>query len=218
MTEADLPRHVGLIPDGTRRWARARDATNAQAYDVSIRKRAEFAELMFARGVQSVSLYCLSRQNLGRSPSELAAVFQAETAMVREVLPQVVELYDARVTHAGLSTLLPDEYAASLQDLVAATAQHAGRHLSLLVGYDPWDEIAARQPATGAPKVEQLWIDRPLDLVIRTGGQNRLSNFAPLQSGYAELIFDHRYFNDLEAPDFEEYLREFAQRERHLGL
>jgi len=137
--------------------------------------------------------------------------------MVREVLPQVVELYDARVTHAGLSTCCRRIRRVSAGSRRRDRA-HAGRRTSTSWWATPVDEIAARQPATGAPKVEQL-LDRP---TAGSGDKNRrsdrLSNFAPLQSGYAELIFDHRYFNDLEAPDFEEYLREFAQRERHLGL
>jgi undecaprenyl diphosphate synthase len=101
---------------------------------------------------------------------------------------------------AGSKSILPDELIEAVNTLENATQNHAGGTLNLCIGYHPADEIL--QALNKAPEPEAfynyLWVKKPVDLIIRSGGANVLSNFLPLQSGYARLYFFNDFFNDLK--------------------
>jgi undecaprenyl diphosphate synthase len=141
----------------------------------------------------------LSKENLGRSPDHLQAALDAEGYALRELLPRLCERWEASVNIAGDVTLLPEPFRNQAIALAQQTHRYSKRKIYFLLAYNPWDEIRhALAHCDDLDHLEQaLWVKEPVDLVIRTAGGCRLSNFLPLQSGYAELEFFDCFFNDL---------------------
>jgi undecaprenyl pyrophosphate synthase len=211
------PKHVGLIPDGSRRWARKNDRSYYEAYSLAMNVIVSFVDFMYARGVDAISIYLLSTDNLKRSQSDLKPVFETELDLLRKLLPPVVDSHNALVIHAGNSQLLPSDYALAMDNLCSNTKSHDKRTLYLLAAYNPLEEISLASKNGEDVSIGQLWVNLPLDMVVRTSGESRLSNFLPLQAGYAELVFTKKHLNDLKQEDFAKFLGTYHQRRRRFG-
>lgn len=206
-----VPAHVGLIPDGTRRWSRVSGMPLVEGYRLAMDRIAEFVKVMMTCGVESVTLYLLSRQNLTRSPEDLAAVDEAESYLISDLLIPLSKNLDFDIVVCGSHEGFPPRVAWAVDALPCVSRKP--RSVYLLIAYDPFEELAL----TGASDVSSLWVDRPIDLVIRTSGERRISNFVPLQSGYAEFVFLDEHLNDMRQQDWLEVLAEYGQRERRFG-
>jgi undecaprenyl diphosphate synthase len=211
------PRHVGLIPDGTRRWARLHSVDLEQAYLEAFRRVAAITDHLYAKGVNAVSLYFLSRRNLGRTPAELRAVFSAETQICREDLYDVCQRRGAYATVAGNTNLVPKEFRRALTQLADAASSRK-RRLYLCVGYDPFEDVVRACDAPAAGVLAALQVPEALDLVIRTSGVYSLSDFLPLQSAYAQLHFVPERINDLTVATVDRILDTFQATEKRWGL
>ncbi|MGW0563247.1 undecaprenyl diphosphate synthase family protein [Streptomyces sp. NPDC003016] len=211
-------RHVGVIPDGTRRWSRRRGVPLADGYLLAMENLARVVDVLYSAGVPVVSLYLLSLRNLSRSQAELGAVFEAETHFCARLLPQVLARHSARVSAVGELSRIPADYRQALHALDGPAAG-TERRLYLLVAYDAWEELraACAHPAPQAPPARRLGVREDVDLVLRTGGGNLLSGFLPLQSQYAHLHTVETLFNDLTPSDVRSALADFAGRERLQG-
>ncbi len=198
--------HLGIIPDGGRRWARANGVTFREAYDLSMKKIAEYMDVLFAGNVAALTLYLLSRQNLLRNREELDAVVGAEADFISTLLPSLIRHRDIQVTVAGTQSLLPPVLARAVDSL--STERSSGtKRLFLLLAYDPFDEIIAAQKrgirfVNESELLEGLWVNSKLDLIVRSGGAISLSDFVPLQAGYARIVFLNKLFNDTSIEDF----------------
>lgn len=183
--------HVGLIVDGARRWARKEAVPLRRAYAIALEGVDALVRQMFDNGVVSVSVYLLSRDNLQRAEDELDAVFDATADYLAHDAAALAEEYGAGFAVAGDIGSVPDRYRSAAEALVrAAPAAGAPRRIYLLIAYSPAEELAACwRPGleTMAALVSELWVPERVDLVIRTGGGALLSDFLPLQSGYARL-------------------------------
>lgn len=196
--------HVGLIPDGGRRWAIEHDLPLVESYKISMGKLEECLDAFYANGVNSVCIYMLSKWNLARSASDLEAVGIAESLFVETVVPAIRERWSVKVQVAGNLEPVPQRLRESAVK-VHSQSKHSGRNLWLCIGYDPFDELL--QACTGSwnsqdELLKALWVQQRLDLVIRTGGARTLSDFLPLQAGYAQLVFLDKLFNDTTASEF----------------
>lgn len=212
--------HLGLIPDGARRWARKRKVGYRAAYFAMVDNLALLIGHYFNRGGKSLSVYLLSSANLSRPRNQLKSVFESQTYFLSTLLPPIAKKHVLQVIHVGSARRLPASYSELLVDLGKETGTPPEHRLYLLVDYDPFDELRsalARSP-DGAVDRSSLWVTEPVDLVIRTGGENRLSNFLPLQSGYAELHVNDHYFNDFRPEHLEKEIALFSQRQRRFGL
>lgn len=174
-----------------------------------------FIDFFFTNESECLSVYLLSTDNLRRLPNELNPVLHAETILVSEGLPPVLRRWGCKVRHAGDISVLPDSFAAPLLDLTRIPAGN-GRVLNLLIAYNPWDEMSAAARAN-TDLQSGLWVPEPVDMVIRTSGEKRLSGFLPLQCAYAELFFSRKSVNDLTASDFRRALRWYRGRQRRFG-
>lgn len=183
--------HVGLIVDGARRWARRESVPLERAYGIALDRVDELVRRMFDNGVSAVSLYLLSRDNLQRSAADLEAVFNATATYLATGAPALERDYGAGFAVAGDSSAVSERYGSALDALlIAAPIEDARRRIYLLVAYSPAEELAAcwrPDLKTMAGLVAELWVPERVDLVIRTGGPALLSDFLPLQSGYARL-------------------------------
>lgn len=225
-----------MIIDGNRRWARDRaHQTEAHGHRAGAEKMREFLQWCDDLGIRVVTIYLLSADNLtGRSPDELALLFE----IIADLADDLSRASDWRVQHVGTSDNLPPELAATLRGAEARTAQNAGLHVNLAVGYGGRREIAdamrsiVRDHGKGGGSIDDLaeiltpeLIGDHLytqgqpdpDLIIRTSGEQRLSDFMLWQSAHSEFYFVEALGPDLREVDFLRALRDFASRERRWG-
>lgn len=159
-----------------------------------------YAEVFFSSGVQIVTVYLLSKENLRRSRPELDAVLTEEDRFLRHIIPAVCSKVGATAKVAGSPELLPHPWDRIGEHLNPAQL-HSEKKINLCIAYNPMLELAAalkEWSVTQRPDelITRLWVSDPVDLVIRTGGAETLSNFLPLQCGYARIIFIEELFND----------------------
>ena len=205
--------HVGLIPDGNRRWARANNVSLTRGYRAGMARLAQLTDHLMQCDVRSVSLYLLSADNLKRDSGDLAAVVAAESYFVDELMPPIIARHKATIALAGRMSALPQIFRPPLRRLLANRPAAACRRVYLCAGYDPFDEIAFSPRAN----ISSLWVPERLDLIIRSGGHARLSNFLPLQSAYAELYFLEKMFPDVTTDDVDQILERFSRVTKNSG-
>ena len=206
------PAHVGLIPDGLRRWAKANDTTLAEAY---LRGAAKVVELLLAlqrNDVRTVTVYNLSKANLGRTGDELKAVYAASLEFFTTLIPDAFEPAGCGFRLHGDVAALPPEYVAAGRRL-ENTMTGSDFQINILAAYDAYDELRAaaqRAQREGCDIAEALDIG-DVDLVIRTTAEPLLSGFLPLQSQYAQLVFLPIPLNDLAAEQLNDVVAEFRR-------
>ena len=214
-----IPGHVGLIPDGGRRWAEKQGVSLAESYHKTKLFLAEICSYLFDAGVTEISIYLSSIQNFRRPQTEIEAFNTAsEIAFGKEIL-QLAQKKLARIVVAGKKEILPSEYLKAIEFVEAKTEGFQNRTINLLIAYNPIEELmnAFSKSDTNNEILQNLWVKTPLHLIIRSGGANLLSNFLPLQSGFARLYFFDKLFNDLTINDFKEILNEFSYLDRKFG-
>lgn len=229
-----VPRHVGVILDGNRRWARTVGAEASHGHRAGADKIAEVLDWSEEAGVEVVTLWMLSTDNLARSPEELEPLL----AIIKDAVADLADRGRWRLQVVGALDLLPDAVAATLRDAQRRTAGVPGMHVNVAVGYGGRREIAdavrslLRERAAAGMSLEELaesidvaHIAEHLytrgqpdpDLVIRTSGEQRIGGFLLWQSVHSEFYFCDAYWPDFRRVDFLRALRSYAARERRLG-
>ena len=229
-----VPRHVGVILDGNRRWAKAFGSTAADGHRRGADKILEFLEWSRDAGVEIVTLWLLSVENLQRDPDELADL----CAIIADAVDQVATLDFCEVNLVGSRDSLPAELRGRLQAAEAGTRGRTGLRVNVAVGYSGRTEIVyavrellreeadrGRSLADVAGTLSVGDITDHLytkgqpdpDLVIRTSGEQRLSGFMLWQAAHSEYYFCEAYWPAFRRVDFLRALRDYAQRERRMG-
>lgn len=210
------PAHVGLIPDGLRRWAETNGTTLTDAYRRGSEKVIDILLALLRHDVQTVSVYNLSRANLARTNDELEAVYAASIYFFNTLIPLHFDPAVCSVRLHGDRSLLPEEYVAAAQEAEDASAND-GFRINILAAYDAADELRAahlRAQREGCDITAAFDIGE-VDLVIRTTAEPLLSGFLPWQSQYAQLIFLDTPLNELTARHIDDLVddyRGFPQR------
>ena len=231
---AEIPRHVGVILDGNRRWAKASGAPKSRGWRAGADKVAQLLGWCEEAGVEVVTLWLLSTDNLNRPASELTPLMR----IIEGLVEQVADTGRWRVHPVGALDLLPAETARMLKDAASRTADVGGLHVNVAVGYGGRREIAdavralLNEQASRGTTIEDLaavldveHIAEHLytkgqpdpDLVIRTSGEQRLSGFLLWQSVHSEFYFCEAYWPDFRKVDFLRALRAYAARGRRFG-
>ena len=231
-----LPRHVAMIIDGNRRWAKQLGYQSAaDGHRAGAAKMREFLEWCDDLGIGVVTLYLLSSDNLGNRPSaELADLIE----IIAELAEELSHYRDWRVQHVGSDAGLPEPLVAALDAAEHRTADKHGMHVNLAVGYggrkeitDAMRSIVAAHHAEGrsledlAERLTPDLIGEHLytggqpdpDLVIRTSGEQRLSDFMLWQAAHSEFYFVEALGPDLRKVDFLRALRDYEKRHRRFG-
>ncbi len=225
--------HLGLIPDGNRRWARLHGLPPVEGHKRGAQVMEEFLRWCLEEDrIGELSVYGLSTENLQkRSPQELRCLYGLMQDYFRKLLDsEEIYEYEVRVRVFGRYYRLPDSVVRLIRELMSATRHHSKRFVNILVAYGAQDELlhSVRSLAyslmrgrlgrvTEEALRRHLWVGRPLDLVIRTGGDHRLSNFLLYQAAYAELIFVDKYWPDFTREDFQRCLEQFERAQRRMG-
>ncbi|GEM_PF-643162 len=214
-----VAKHIGLIPDGARRWAKRENVSLPDAYLHSMQKLTQHIEFFFNEGIQAISIYLSSIYNFKRSDVEVTAFCEAETTLCNKTLPNLAKRFGTRIIVAGKVEILPLYLRKALEEIDKLTSSQSQTRLYLCAAYNPLDEIVNAFRLADNPDdfIRRLWVPEPLDLVIRTSGESTLSNFLPLQAGYARLYFIDKLFNDTEVVDFQMALTKFKGLIRHYG-
>lgn len=212
--------HLGIIPDGSRRWAHREKIDLTPSYRLAMKKLLEILSLSYDRGVNAVSVFLLSKANLKRSADDLDAVAIAEEELLAGMLPSLVQAFSLSVQFAGLLEIAPERIQAGARKLLSglqASPLSRTRRLYLCIAYDPLDEMASAGPNFGSAGIRSLWVPEPINLVIRTGGAITLSNFLPIQCGYARIVFRDELFNDFSPETLLQLLQEHEELHLKFG-
>jgi undecaprenyl diphosphate synthase len=230
---ADLPRHVAVIMDGNGRWAARRGLPRVAGHHAGARAVREVVRAARQLGLRYLTLYAFSSENWQRPPAEVQRLMELLAAYLVE---EQGELRANRIELAAIGDLerLPARARRLLNEVGAATRGGDGMRLTLALAYGGRDEIVRAARALAAEVAAgRLWseqIDERLlgrrldtaampdpDLVIRTGGESRLSNFLLWQAAYAELYVTEVAWPDFDRSELERALAWYAGRDRRFG-
>lgn len=235
-----VPRHVGIILDGNRRWARAQGLRDPiEAYRVGAEKLDEVLAWCADLGIPAVTLWAFSTENLTRAPEEVHGLLSVIEAKLNAVADDPrIHRRRVRVRVVGKLDLLPDSMLAAARRAESATAEYGDLALTFALAYGGRQEIAdavrrligdrAKQGASIEEIVEsvsQEEIGRYLytaelpdpDLIIRTSGEVRMSGFLLWQSAYSEFYFCDVHWPAFRKIDFLRAIRSYQQRDRRFG-
>jgi len=228
-----VPRHVAIIMDGNRRWAKEHGVPAIEGHRRGMIALRHVTRAASDLGIEALTVYGFSTENWNRDAREISLLFELCVHFARN---ELIELRrnNVRVRVIGAWESLPAAPRSALAELQAATAGNTGLLLNLAVNYSSHAELEravraiASEVASGAVEpesVNEAVIGRylytaglpELDLLIRPGGEHRLSNFLLYQAAYAELVMTDVYWPDFSKDDFVRALIEFQQRERRFG-
>ena len=229
-----IPRHIGVILDGNRRWARTAGLDRSSGHRRGADHIAEVLRWSEEVGVEVVTLWMLSTDNLSRSPEELAEL----VGIIVDAVGDLAASGRWRLQVMGSLELLPPGAAEALRSAEQQTSQVRGLHVNVAVGYGGRREIAdavrslLREHAGNGTSLEELADSFSVEhiaehlytkgqpdpeLVIRTSGEQRLGGFLLWQSAHSEFYFCEAYWPDFRRVDFLRALRAYAERNRRFG-
>jgi tritrans,polycis-undecaprenyl-diphosphate synthase [geranylgeranyl-diphosphate specific] len=229
-----VPNHLGVILDGNRRWARKRGLPVWYGHREGARKLEKLLQWCLDLGIRQVSIYSLSTENIAnRSKRELDEIFKIFYEYIDKLLNDkfsLLEKYNVRVRFVGELNRLPKSLVRLMGKLMEKTAKHQKRLLNFLIAYGGKSELvyvfrrlAERAIRVGKVEITErdieknLWISDPVDLIIRTGGYSRLSNFLIWQASYGELFITKKLWPDFEKRDLIRAIKWFNSVKRNFG-
>ena len=226
---AEAPSHVAIIMDGNRRWARARGVSELDGHAAGVEAIREILRHAVRREIPVLTLYAFSRENWARTDAEVVGLFGLLESAIRSETAEL-RAQGVRVLLLGRLDELPPETRASIASALAATEDGDRLLLNIAFNYAGRTELvdAVRtivRSGETAESIDEAAIAAALytagmpdpDLIIRTGGEQRLSNFLIWQSAYAELITSDTLWPDFGPADLDAALAEYASRTRRFG-
>jgi undecaprenyl diphosphate synthase len=232
MSISPLPDHVAIIMDGNGRWATRRGLPRTEGHRQGLTAAKRIVAAASASGIRYLSLYTFSTENWKRANEEVGFLLN----LVKNHLSSELDFYrknKLKVVHSGNREGLPPDILAEIDSVARDTADFPGMVVNLAINYGGRDEILrsiGRLASSGGKgfSAERIsaedigrGLDRPEipnpDLIIRTGGEMRLSNFLLWQSAYSELYFSECLWPDFGESDLRAALDDYASRERRFG-
>lgn len=222
----ELPKHVGIIMDGNGRWATARGHDRSYGHRKGASIISDVVDHAFSSGVYCLSLYALSVENLQRPADEVKTLLSVLEKGIKKEGERALK-NGVRFMISGDKSVLSDKTRSAVEELERESAKKYSRVLNLCFNYGSRQEItrAFQETARAGEVISPENVEKHLytaelpdvDLVIRTGGEKRLSNFLLWQSSYAELYFCDILWPDFSVGDFDCALQWFGGRKRRFG-
>ncbi len=222
-----IPRHVGIIMDGNGRWAKLRGKPRNYGHKKGAEVIDEIVSECFDKGIEAVSLYAFSTENWIRPKEEVNAIFGLLGLLLNSKFKKLMR-EKVRLLVSGDLSPIPENLRKRCEEVMALTADFTGRTLNVAVNYGSRAEIVRACNAIaqdGIKTVTEEEIEKRLytaglpdiDLVIRTSGEMRLSNFFLWQCAYAEFYFTDVLWPDFHANELDEALEWYSGRKRRFG-
>ena len=215
--------HVAIIMDGNGRWATRRGLPRTAGHRAGVAAVRRVVEAAAGQGVGTLTLFAFSGDNWRRPDEEVDGLMWLFRVYVRSAVARFVE-HGLRLSIIGRRDRLPATLRREIQHAEAATAHGGGLHVRIAVDYSARHAIAgaAALVGSGSPPSVELFARTlspvpDVDLLIRTGGEKRLSDFLLWESAYAELVFSDVMWPDFAAADLDAALADFRRRERRFG-
>ncbi|HET6914428.1 MAG TPA: polyprenyl diphosphate synthase [Rhodanobacteraceae bacterium] len=228
-----LPRHVAIVMDGNGRWARRRAQPRSFGHRAGQKAVREAVEFCLRRKIEALTLFAFSSENWKRPDEEVGALMEL---FLRALDREVDELHgnEVRVRFAGELSLFNEALRSRMLAAMEKTRGNNALHLNVCVNYGGrWDIAQAAREAALAVQRGDLAADGitestlapffcladepPVDLLVRTGGEHRISNFLLWQIAYAELYFTDTLWPDVDQTELARALDDYANRERRFG-
>jgi len=233
-----LPNHIGIILDGNRRFAERIMKNPWIGHYHGVKKTIEVLRWTCEKGIRYMTAYVLSLENMTTRPKEefimILKYLRKETNEVINNRKHVIHEFNIKTRFIGRLSMLPDDIQENMKKIENMTKKYKKHFLNVAVAYGGQQEIIDAvkkilekglkgiiKPSDLNEKMlkEYLYTNgQPYpDMILRTGGEKRLSNFLPFQSAYSELIFLDKKWPEMSRQDFDDALEEFSNRKRRFG-
>lgn len=232
MDKENHPRHIGIILDGNRRWARQKGKMPWDGHRAGFDKLKQLFKWTKELDIKELSLYCFSMQNFNRDKKEVDFLMGIFESAAKETLKnEDVHKNKVKIRFIGRLHLLPEKVQKAAKEVMEATKDYNDYAVNFCVAYGGREEIvdgvnkAIKDAKEGRiDKVDEemlgkyLYIQSDPDIIIRTSGEKRISNFLLWHSNYSELFFLDKHWPDFEKQDLADVIGEFKKmRERRFG-
>jgi undecaprenyl diphosphate synthase len=228
-----LPAHIAFIMDGNGRWAKARGKNRIEGHLRGVKTVMDVVENSFRFGIRTITLYAFSTENQTRPEEEVSALMNLLKTFIGEYLPELLK-NEVRLRVIGDLSWLPDNARSAVVDALNRTRDFGNRTLVVALNYSSRDEVlravstyaravSAGTETTDVPTWETFsrYLDTAEipdpDLIVRTSGELRLSNFLLLQAAYSEFYFCDTLWPDFSKEDLKKAILDYASRERRFG-
>ncbi|WP_100550783.1 isoprenyl transferase [Caedibacter taeniospiralis] len=233
MSTHRLPKHVAIIMDGNGRWAKKRLFPRTSGHKAAVKSVRAAIEFAVEKGVDILTLFAFGRENWQRPQEEVETLM----GLFSEVLVSEISMMqnnNVKLSIVGDRSRLPTQVKSNIHQAESQTAHCTGLQLNVAIDYSgQWEVVAAAKRIAEAIQNKQIELDdlteeqfqqylikeiqTPVDLLIRTSGEKRISNFMIWQLSYAELYFCQKYWPDFSKKDFQLALDEYQKRIRRFG-
>lgn len=225
MNNIIVPNHIGIIMDGNRRWAKEKNKKTIEGHLAGANRIISLAKYIFDKGVKYLSIYAFSTENFNRSAEEVSYLMGLIIKFFNERVHELHD-YNIKIVVSGLRDNLSKDVLKCIDNVVELTKNNTGGILNVCLNYGGRREIVdavnkikeANITITEDNFGKYLYNDLPdLDFVIRTSGEERISNFMLWQISYAEFYFPKVYFPDFDEKEFDKALEIYNNRNRRFG-
>lgn len=225
MMQLILPRHLGIIMDGNRRWAKSNGKKSIDGHLAGANRIIDLSKYIFKLGIPYLSIYAFSTENFNRSEEEVSYLMGLIIKFFKERLEELNKA-NIKIVFSGRREPLSNKIWNTICKVVDLTKNNTGGILNICLNYGSKTEIVdtinklieTNEEISEENISKYLYQNLPdLDFVIRTSGEMRLSNFMLWQSSYAELYFPEVYFPDFDSSELDKALNEYNNRNRRFG-
>lgn len=222
-----LPKHIAFIMDGNGRWAKSRGQLRTYGHKVGAEALGDIIKHAQKLGIKYVSFFAFSTENWDRPKDEVNEIFRILREMIKQKKDSIINS-DMRLMTMGDISRLPSDVVSEINDVIEKTKDHKGITVNIALNYGSRIEILRAINniiKDGLKEVDEKTFRKYLytsmipdpDLVIRTSGEQRLSNFLMFQSAYSELYFPKTHWPDFREKELEKAIIEFQSRDRRFG-
>jgi len=230
LTKENIPQHIGIIMDGNRRWAKIKGLSIDQGHEAGAKNLDKIVEVAQRLGIKHLTVYALSTENWRkRSQKEVKGIFNLLLRIIREKKEEY-QGHGIKVFILGNFQALPKKVARSISTVLKMVLKHERMKVNIALNYGGRDEIIRAvkeivKKQIPVEKINEELVAKHLytngqpdpDLIIRTGGEVRLSNFLLWQLSYAELYFTDVLWPDFGPEEFKKAIGEYQRRKRNFG-
>jgi len=226
MLESSVPNHIAIILDGNRRYARKLGIPQLKGHEKGFNKIKELLEWCMELGVKELTLYCFSTENFNRDKKEVNYLFDLFRKKI-EGFKKDKQIHDnkVKISVIGRISMFPEDMQKSMKEIMEMTKDYGNYKLNLALAYGGRSEIvdAVKRLVKEGKEISEesitssLYLPDDVDLMIRPGGEKRLSNFLLWQNSYSELYFSDKLWPEFSKDDLREAVEWFKSRERRMG-